>query len=123
MILISPKFAPRRPEAGRALATVLPLPSAGSLTAAGYNISNLYLKADSMYNGLFGNVGKGGLVHNVTIASGELTASKACLGGVAGYLQDGTVDNCVNYATIRSTVESTTAPTLTAAVSWVRCTI
>ena len=50
-------------------------------------------------NGLFKTIGNGSVVKNLTV-EGIITASDGTAGGIAGYLQSGTIENCVNKATI-----------------------
>ena len=49
--------------------------------------------------GLFDTIDKGSVVKNLTV-EGAITASNGAAGGIAGYLQNGTIENCINKATI-----------------------
>ncbi len=64
---------------------------------AGHKVYNL--KSD---NGLFGTVGGGSVIKNLTL-EGEILSSKSSIGGIAKYLQAGTIENCVNKANITIT--------------------
>ena len=64
---------------------------------AGHKVYNL--KSD---NGLFGTVGGGSVIKNLTL-EGEILSSKGSIGGIAKYLQAGTIENCVNKANITIT--------------------
>ena len=49
--------------------------------------------------GLFDTIDQGSVVKNLTV-EGVITASNGQAGGIAGYLQKGTIENCVNKAAI-----------------------
>ena len=49
--------------------------------------------------GLFDTINKGSVVKNLTV-EGEITAPSGAAGGIAAYLQNGTIENCINEATI-----------------------
>lgn len=67
-------------------------PFTGTFNGDNHTISGLYINASTASNqGLFGYVGSGGSVQNLTV-SGEVTA-KDYVGGVVGYNR-GTVNNC-----------------------------
>lgn len=54
--------------------------------------------AETSKNGLVETLGRGGVIKNLTVA-GELNASqKTNVGAIAGYLNNGTIINCVNEA-------------------------
>ena len=61
------------------------------------NINNTY-DASETGQGLFGNVGVDGYVHDVTVASGTITGYRY-LGAIAGNVY-GRVENCVNKAAV-----------------------
>lgn len=63
----------------------------GSLDGAGHKISNLQIKNDSRYAGLFSYI-FGGTVRNLTV---EVNISaKSDAGGIAGHLEGGRIENC-----------------------------
>ena len=66
----------------------------------GGEIDNLYVAADGNYIGLFGYVGQGGLVRGVKLHGS--VSGKSYVGGIVGYLNAATVENCASYATVRS---------------------
>ena len=67
---------------------------------AGYKVFNI--KSD---NGLFGTVGGGSVIKNLTL-EGEIVNSIGTIGGIAKYLQTGTIEKCVNKANITITGEN-----------------
>lgn len=92
----------------------------GTFNGNGYSIKNL----NSTSGGLFRSIGKGGVVSNVTIASGNITGYGAIagscygtiqgcfnyapvtttgggVGGIVGYLYNGTVERCGNHGDIK----------------------
>ncbi|MCD8108650.1 MAG: cadherin-like beta sandwich domain-containing protein, partial [Clostridiales bacterium] len=62
----------------------------GTFDGGSYTVSGLYISSSNGYQGLFGYIGSGGTVKNVTV-SGSVSASENA-GGVAGY-NGGTVQN------------------------------
>jgi hypothetical protein len=68
----------------------------GTFDGNGKNTNNLYInKPNTGYLGLFGYIGSGGAVKNVHIQSGSVTGG-GDLGGVAGYIMDGSITDCYN---------------------------
>ena len=70
----------------------------GAFDGGGYTIEGLYINSEATYAGLFGVVGEGGTVQNLTVAgsvtgSDGSTATYTCTGGVAGQ-NSGTVADC-----------------------------
>ena len=77
----------------------------GTFDGNGNTISNLTINGTSNI-GLFGYVGAGGIVKDLTIASScSFTGSGAGVGSIAGK-NEGTISNCVNYGTVSSTSNS-----------------
>lgn len=74
----------------------------GIFDGNGKTISNITISTTTDYTGLFGRVGVGGVVKNLTIGGKSSVAGKSSVGAFAGMLS-GTVDNCVNNATIAAT--------------------
>ena len=68
---------------------------AGTFDGAGFSISGLYTDGTLTTQGLFGCVT--GTIKNVNVTSG-LVASKIVAGGIAAYLNGGTVEGCSNAA-------------------------
>ena len=62
----------------------------GTFDGDGHTISGLYINSNSVYAGLFGYVGAGGMIKGLTV-EGEITVSGSdlCVGGIAGFV-DGT---------------------------------
>ena len=97
-------------------------PFVGTFDGNGHAISNLYIRAasisDAVYAGLFGSIGTGGVVRNVGVDSGSVTAkvrtttgtdSPAYAGGLAGTSGGTITDSWANV-----TVEAdTTGPYVT----------
>lgn len=77
----------------------------GTFNGGGNTISGLYIdNTNSDYQGLFGYVGTGGTVQNLTVSgtvSGDLY-----VGGVVGY-NAGTVENCANTSDVTGTGSGT----------------
>ena len=57
---------------------------------AGYKVFNI-----NTSKGLFDTIGGGSVVKDLTV-EGKITASNGTAGGIAGYLQNGTIENCTN---------------------------
>lgn len=71
----------------------------GVFDGNGFTISGIYINADgNTFQGLFGYIGEGGVVKNLTVA-GTVTA-KANIGGIAGAIGKGTISNCVSCVEI-----------------------
>jgi hypothetical protein len=70
---------------------------AGTYDGAGFSISGLYTDGTLTVQGLFGCVS--GTVKNVNVTFG-LVAAKIVAGGIAAYLNGGTIENCSNAAII-----------------------
>lgn len=81
------------------------VPFKGHFDGAGYSVLNICILKGSAYannktgdyQGLFGYIGEGGSVKNVSV-SGKITALRY-IGGIAGY-SDGVIENCTNRCTI-----------------------
>ncbi len=81
------------------------VPFKGHFDGAGYSVLNICIlrgsaSADNKtgdYQGLFGYIGEGGSVKNVSV-SGKITALRY-IGGIAGY-SDGVIENCTNRCSI-----------------------
>ena len=73
----------------------------GTFNGGGYTISGLHIdNTNSDYQGLFGYVGIGGTVQNLTV-SGTVSGDHY-VGGVVGY-NAGTVENCANTSDVTGT--------------------
>ena len=75
-------------------------------TAGSFNKGRCEFDGDGhrVYNlvsskGLFDTIDKGSVVKNLTV-EGAVTAPSGSAGGIANYLQNGTIENCINKATI-----------------------
>ena len=73
----------------------------GTFNGNGHTISGLYVEGEN-YAGLFGKMGGGGTVKNLTIKNSYISGS-ACIGGIVGYGATVTLTNCKNYADIEGT--------------------
>ena len=72
----------------------------GEFDGNGHTIRGLYSsKPDSGYVGLFGTVGAGGTVKNVTLADSYVSGSRF-VGGICGRNNGGTVEGCRNAGTV-----------------------
>lgn len=67
----------------------------GVLDGGGHTISGLYITGDREYAGLFGYIGSGAVVRNLTIRDGYLECPDGWMGAFVGKL-DGRVENCHN---------------------------
>lgn len=67
------------------------VPFMGTFDGGGHEISGLYINTNAGFQGLFGSVGEGGTVKNLTV-DGEVTG-RNIVGGVAGQSY-GTLENC-----------------------------
>lgn len=79
-------------------------PFVGTFDGGGHTISRLSIESAGTYLGLFGRIGAGGKVENVTVEGSILTSSTAAasnVGGIAGQNQ-GLISGCANRATIVS---------------------
>jgi hypothetical protein len=78
-------------------------PFTGEFEGAGRAIRGLKVTSPAYYNGLFSKVGTGGIVRNLTV-EGEVTqtGSGQYTGGVAGWVDGGTLQNCENRAAVTS---------------------
>ena len=64
----------------------------GTFDGDGYTVSGIHINTNGDYQGLFGYV-YGGTVSNVTLRSSTITGF-AFVGGIVGYLNDGSVTDC-----------------------------
>ena len=74
----------------------------GSFDGGGYTISNLTITGSTIDSnqGLFGYIGSGGTVKNVGLIDSSITSYGRNIGGIAGYNNNGTVQNCYNTGTV-----------------------
>ena len=70
-------------------------PFTGTFDGCNFTISGLYIGVTTDYVGLFGCVGNGGTVKNVTLADSYVSGSYH-VGGICGQNNGGTVQNCHN---------------------------
>ena len=70
----------------------------GTFDGNGKTISGLYIGTTANNQGLFGYVGTGGTVKDLTV-SGTVTGTGDYVGGVVGY-NNGTVENCYNTGSV-----------------------
>ncbi|MBE8951553.1 MAG: hypothetical protein SR1Q7_00205 [Quinella sp. 1Q7] len=68
-------------------------PFRGTFDGDGHTISNLTITGKSKYVGLFGNVGKGGTVQNVTLDNVNVSG-KDSVGGLIAYNYESRITNC-----------------------------
>ncbi len=72
----------------------------GTFDGDGHTITGLTTPANcGNYAGLFGCVGTGGVVQNVTLEGGSITGNNN-VGGIVGWLDGGTIQNCVNASAV-----------------------
>ena len=80
-------------------------PYTGTFDGAGHTISGLYINSDAKYVGLFGCIGKGGTVKNLTLADSSINSSRssgdyAYVGGICGQNYKGSITNCHNSGAV-----------------------
>ena len=80
-------------------------PFKGTFDGQGHTISGLYVNLKKNYVGLFGCVGKGGTVKNVTLADSYVSGNIS-VGGICGWNNGGTVENCTSGCTVKGTGNS-----------------
>ena len=82
-------------------------PFTGTFDGNGHSIKGLYVYVSEIlyihYQGLFGYVGSGGRVQNLTISGNVSGAPNSSVGGVVGYNDGGTIENCKFEGSIRGT--------------------
>ena len=87
----------------------------GTFDGQGHTIKGLYVSVSDAPNreaevclGLF-STAKTAVIRNVTV-TGYVFGFAGNLGGIVGYLSDGTIENCANYCTVKSTLADTEGP-------------
>ena len=87
----------------------------GTFDGQGHTIKGLYVSInnetsleDEVCLGLF-STAKKAEIRNVTV-TGYVFGFAGNLGGIVGYLSDGTIENCANYCTVKSTLADTEGP-------------
>ena len=87
----------------------------GTFDGQGHTIKGLYVSVSDAPNmeaevclGLF-STAKKAVIRNVTV-TGYVFGFAGNLGGIVGYLSDGTIENCANYCTVKSTLAATEGP-------------
>ena len=86
-------------------------PYTGTFNGNDKTISNLYIDTNvttTSYQGLFGYVGTGGTVQNLSVSgsvtvTGDSRTSYIYVGGIVGYNKSGTITDCTNEADVSST--------------------
>jgi hypothetical protein len=74
-------------------------PFTGSFDGRGYKIYNLYINTTRDYVGLFGYVGKEGIVKNVGLENVKIISADKNVGGLVG-VNSGTVSNCYSTGSV-----------------------
>lgn len=70
----------------------------GTLDGDGHSISGIYISNEAEYQGLVGNLGKGGTLQNLGVKASYIKGNK-WVGGLCGRNQ-GTVNNCYNTGSV-----------------------
>ena len=70
----------------------------GTFDGDGHTITGLKVDNNTIYAGLFGYIGEGGTIKNLSLADSKITCSgnRVYAGGVCGYNAGGTIENCYN---------------------------
>lgn len=90
----------------------------GIFDGGGYHIINLKVNVTSSgdsYGGLFGFIGKSGIVKNIVfdnatinVTSGKTAGTKGgAHGGIVAGINSGTIDNCTTYGTVNGSAQDT----------------
>ena len=108
---------------GTSISSTTPTPFAGIIDGAGHKLLNFMASAQgasSYAQTYFGGIVchlKGGVIKNLTIESGEITATNSQeVGAFAGRVQDGLISQCVNRAKVTNTASSGMAGGMAGAV-------
>ena len=91
-------------------------PYTGTFDGAGHEISGMYINSSEKYVGLFGCIGSGGTVKNLTLADSTINSSNssadssseitAYVGGICGYNAGGSITNCSNSGNVSSSANN-----------------
>lgn len=73
----------------------------GSFNGDGHTISNVTLSGNGESKGIFGAIGSGGMVKNLTLDQSSISG-KSEIGGIAGFIENATISNCINHGSITS---------------------
>ncbi len=76
----------------------------GTFDGAGHTVSGIYINSSAQNSGLFGALF--GTVKNVGVINSYLHGTSENVGGVVGYVYNGTVSNCYNTGTVSSELYS-----------------
>ena len=71
----------------------------GSFNGDGHTISNVSLSGNGDTKGVFGAIGSGGIVMNLTLDQSSISGISG-IGGIAGYIENATISNCINRGSI-----------------------
>ena len=73
----------------------------GTFDGAGHTISGLYINSNAEYAGLFGCIGKGGRVQNLTLVDSSINSSNnySYVGGICGQ-NNGSITTCSNSGAV-----------------------
>ncbi len=76
----------------------------GTFDGDGHTITGLSVDDNTIYAGLFGFLGEGGTIKNLSLADSKITCSgnRVYAGGVCGF-NDGTIENCYNTGDVSGT--------------------
>lgn len=72
----------------------------GTFDGDGHTISGLYINNAVQNQGLFGYVGRGGVVKNLVVAGRVIATGQNNVGGIVARLSGGTVQNCGFYGAV-----------------------
>lgn len=72
----------------------------GTFDGDGHTISGLYINNAVQNQGLFGYVGRGGVVQNLVVAGRVTATGQNYVGGIVAMLNGGTVQNCGFYGAV-----------------------
>jgi hypothetical protein len=76
---------------------------AGSFDGDGHTVSGIYISEAADYQGLFGNLGGGAVITDLSVAGSNMTCYRSYLGGIAAYNNGGTIQNCTFAGSLEGT--------------------
>ena len=72
----------------------------GTFDGQGHSIKGLYINSNFANQGLFGYIGSGGTVENLTVSGTVSVIGNSYVGGVVGWNNGGTIENCHNTVAV-----------------------
>lgn len=79
----------------------------GNFDGNGKTIDNVHVESTNQKTGLFGWIGSGAVIKNLTSGAGNYLNDVLNVGGVVGRMESATITGCVSYATVVASQNST----------------